>query len=147
MSPRQASSAGFLWVRAWQERHPATRVIEGMNPAPTPQLDGADQHLLQHEVVSQPRDITYAEQLPRECFICGEKPPPCYSEPPRRALSPSKCKCFCACSSIFASAWDTGDPEWSRRDKALLRDAGRDATPCWEPTTTDALMYRAWPSE
>lgn len=44
-------------------------------------------------------------------------------------------------------AWDTGDAEGSRRDKALLCDAGRDTTPCWEPTITDVLMYRAWPSE
>lgn len=49
--------------------------------------------------------------------------------------------------SVLASAWDTVDPEWSRRDKALLRDAGRDTTPRWEPTTTDSLMHRAWPSE
>lgn len=80
-----------------------------------------------------------------ECLICGEKPPPRYSEPPKRALSPSKC--FCACRYSFAPAWDTGDAEWSRRDKALLCDAGRDTTPCWEPTITDVLMYRAWPSE
>lgn len=66
MSPWQAPSAEFPWVRAWQGCPPATRVTEDTNPAPTPQSDGADQHLLQQEVVSQPRDITYAKQLTHE---------------------------------------------------------------------------------
>lgn len=48
-------------------------VTEGTNPAPTPQSDGADQHLLQQEVVSQPRNITYAKQLPHENVWSVEK--------------------------------------------------------------------------
>lgn len=101
-----------------------------------------------HEVVSQPRDITYAKQLPHENALSVEKNLlPVTQEPPKRAPSPSKCKCFCTHAYSFAPTWDTGDPEWSRREMALLRDAGGNTTPmlgadCHRCAHVQSLSFR-----